>query len=94
MSTLQLLYQSGNNSIALCRTESIARVLPNPLPLQSIHRSSSSPKIQRRLAGKSAAAALIMIGLAFIGGATYGGGSSNKEILILGQPEYSLHCSI
>eukprot|EP00984_Skeletonema_dohrnii_P006084 scaffold2163_cov78-Skeletonema_dohrnii-CCMP3373.AAC.1 len=62
------------------------RLLPNPFPFQSIHRSSSSPKIQLRLPGKGAAAALFMIGVAFIGGATNGGGSSNKEISILGQP--------
>mmetsp|Transcript_33263 Transcript_33263/g.50064 ORF Transcript_33263/g.50064 Transcript_33263/m.50064 type:complete len:81 (+) Transcript_33263:30-272(+) len=63
------------------------RLLQNPLPLQLIHRSSRSPNIPRSLPGKGAAVALIMIGLAFIGEATpNGGGSSNKEISILGQP--------
>eukprot|EP00984_Skeletonema_dohrnii_P033397 scaffold29816_cov94-Skeletonema_dohrnii-CCMP3373.AAC.1 len=74
------MQQSSNECLQM------ERLLPNPFPLQSIHRSSSSTKIQLRLPGKGAATALFMIGLAFIGGATNGGGPSNKEISILGQP--------
>eukprot|EP00984_Skeletonema_dohrnii_P000078 scaffold26_cov81-Skeletonema_dohrnii-CCMP3373.AAC.1 len=80
------------NRICSLETELL---LPNLLPLQPIHRSSSSPKIQRRLPGKGAAVALIMIGLAFIGEATpNGGGSSNKEISLGTTREYILHLYI
>ena len=59
----------------------------------SLNSSTAAGRFTRTKSGKGAAAALIMIGLglAFIGGATYGGGSSNQDISVptLGQPNKS-----
>eukprot|EP00984_Skeletonema_dohrnii_P019586 scaffold9398_cov135-Skeletonema_dohrnii-CCMP3373.AAC.1 len=77
-------FSCNNHRMSAFQFTSMERLSPNPLPLQSIHRSGSSPKIQRRLPGKGAAAALIWS--VWPCRATYGGGSSNKEISILGQP--------